>query len=83
MWTLNSVHVRSAKNGCVRIPIILEFLMCGFYMSMYTVYMNFINMHHSGTQFAPGNVDTFWDPRIRQLHSPGVLAMSSKKISLH
>ena len=31
----------------------------------------FLKMHHSGTQFFLGNVDWFFDPEIRQLHSPG------------
>ena len=29
-----------------------------------------INLHHSGTQSFLGNVDTFLDLKIRQLHSP-------------
>jgi len=40
-------------------------------MYMYTVHMNFFNLHHSETQFFLGNVDNFLDPKIRQLHSPG------------
>ena len=40
------------------------------YMYMYTVYMIFLKLHHSGTQFFRGNVDCFFDPEIRQLHSP-------------
>ena len=30
-----------------------------------------INLHHLRTQFFLGNVDTFWDPKIRQFFSPG------------
>ena len=41
------------------------------YMYMYTVYMMFFILHYSGTQFFLGNVDTFLDPNICQLHSPG------------
>jgi len=40
-------------------------------MDMYTVYMIFFNLHHSGTQLFLGNVDTFVDPKLRQLHSAG------------
>ena len=33
------------------------------YMYMnFTVYMNFPDLHHSGTQFFLGNVDIFLDP---------------------
>ena len=41
-------------------------------MYMYTVYMYmiFFNLHHLGTQFFLGNVDTVLDLKIRQLHSP-------------
>ena len=40
-------------------------------MYVYTVYMILFNLHHSGTQFFLGNVDTLLDPKIRQLRSPG------------
>ena len=55
--------------------MILDFVLggCTEYM-----YMIFFNLHHSGTQFFLGNVDTFLDPKIRQLHSPGGYAMSSQ-----
>ena len=33
--------------------------------------MKFSSLHHSGAQFFLGNVDTFLDPTIRQLYSPG------------
>ena len=42
----------------------------GLYMN-FTLHMIFFDWHHSGTQFFLGNVDIFFDPRIRQLHSPG------------
>jgi hypothetical protein len=38
---------------------------------MYTEYMNFMKLRHSGTDFFWGNVDWFFDPEIRRLHSPG------------
>ena len=50
--------------------MILDFYW-GLYMYMYTVYMKILKFHHSGTQFFRGNVDWFFDPEIRQLHSPG------------
>ena len=43
----------------------------GLELSMYNVYIMFLKLHHSGTQFFRGNVDWFFDPEIRQLHSPG------------
>ena len=55
----------------------------GFYMYIFTysVYMMFFNLHHSETQIFKVNVDTVWEPKIRQLHSPGgyMSAMSSQK----
>ena len=50
--------------------MILDFLLGVVYMN-FTVHMNFFDLHHSGTQFFLGNVDIFFDPKIRQLHSPG------------
>jgi len=32
---------------------------------------DFFNLHHSGTQFFPGNADTFLDHKIGQFHLPG------------
>ena len=40
-------------------------------MYIYIVYIFFFNLQHSGTQFFLGNIDTFLDPKIRQLHSSG------------
>jgi hypothetical protein len=48
-------------------------------MYMYTVYMICFNLHHSGTQFFPGNLDIFFDPKIRQLHFPGGYAMLGRE----
>ena len=45
--------------------------------------MNVLDLHHSGTQFSLRNVDIFFDPRIRQLYSPGgVSTPKAKKIAL-
>ena len=38
---------------------------------MYTVDMKNLNLHHLGIQVFLGNVDSFLDPKIRPLHSPG------------
>ena len=51
--------------------MILDLFFGGLYMYMDTVYMKFFNLHHSGTHFFLGNVDIFFDRKIRQLHSPG------------
>ena len=41
--------------------------------------MNFFDLHHSGTQFFLRNVDIFFDPRIRQVHSPGGVSTPKAK----
>ena len=53
------------------VPDYFGFFIWGFYMFMYTVCMKKINLHNSVTQFFLGNVDTFLDPKIRQLYFPG------------
>ena len=50
----------------------------------FTLHMIFFDWHHSGTQFFLGNVDIFFDPRNRQLNSPGgVSTPKAKKKSLY
>ena len=89
MWTFNSVHVRSAKNGCEQTSnsahvhvqprhVINSAVL--YQMYMFTVY---INLHHSGTQFFLEKCLHFFDPKIRQLLSPGGQAMSSQNFSLY
>ena len=53
---------------CMAVPDDFGFSIAGCTECMY---MDFFSLHHSGTQFFLGNIDIFFDPKIRQLHYPG------------
>ena len=53
------------------VPDDFDLFSLGVVYMNFTEHMIFFDLHHSGTQFFLGNVDIFFDPKIRQLHSPG------------
>ena len=68
------VGVRTLMDTvCTAVPDDCGLFYWGSYMYTVKVNMKIFNSHHSvfGTQFFLGNVDIFFDPKIRQLCSQG------------
>ena len=65
------------------VPDDFGFFLFGVVHMNFTVHMIFFDLHHSGTQSFLGNIDIVFDPKIRQLYSPGgVSTPKAKKIAL-